>query len=254
MREKYILSLVQFSHSSKTKNLPIWERGFSRSDEANLLIFNNSYAFILGLIFDHGIKSNIAWTSPHKLKQRLGHLNVKRVADMEINQLTSVIAQKKSLHRFPKNTAKHIIESSRIIRDKFRSKADLIWHENKSIISAKKNFLKLCGIGEKKANLAILLLAREFRVKFDDVHLLDVALDSHVQRVLLRSGYFNTSTKEGTAELNSAFREVHPNFPALLGTPLWYVGRHFCTMTQPKCKTCPVSKWCSKLFQRINET
>lgn len=104
----------------------------------------------------------------------------------------------------------------------------------------------------KKANLAILLLAREFKVKFDDMRLLDVALDSHIKRVLLRSGYFNTSTKEGTAEFNSALREVHPNFPALLGTPLWYIGRHFCTIAQPKCKTCPVSKWCLKLLRRIN--
>lgn len=244
MREKYILALIQFSHSTKMKNLPIWERGFSRSDKANLLIFNNAYAFVLGLIFDQSMQSNIAWESPYKLKQRLSHLNVKRIANMKINQLTCIIAQKKSLHRFPRNIAKHIIKSSRIIRDEFQSKAGLIWRKNKSIISVKKNFLKLCGIGEKKANLAILLLAREFKVKFDDIRLLDIALDSHIKRVLSRSGYFNTLTEDGITEMNSIFRKMHPNFPALLGTSLWYTGRHFCTTTKPRCKICPMSKWC----------
>ncbi|MCG2712388.1 MAG: hypothetical protein L6416_08725 [Candidatus Omnitrophica bacterium] len=246
MREKYILALIQFSRSTKMKNLPIWERGFSRSDKANLLISNNAYAFVLGLIFDQSMKSDIAWENPYKLKQRLGHLNIKRIADMKIKQLTCIIAQKKSLHRFPRNIAKYIIKSSLIIKDEFQNKTDLIWRKNKSIISAKKNFLKLCGIGEKKANLAILLLAREFKVKFDDVRFLEIALDSHIKRVLSRSGHFDTLTEDGIAEMNSIFSKMHPNFPALLGTSLWYIGRHLCITTNPRCKICPMSKWCLK--------
>ncbi len=248
MSENYALALVQFSRSAKVKKLPAWERGFSKSDEANLLVFKNTYAFILGLIFDQSMKSDIAWASPYRLKQRLGYLNVKRIADMKVNQLAHIIARKKSLHRFPKNIAQYVIKSSRVIKDEFQSKAELIWLEHKSIISAKENFLKLHGIGEKKANLAILLLAREFKIKFEDIHFLNIALDFHIQRVLLRSGYFNILTEKGIAEMNSMFRKVYPNFPALLGTSLWYIGRHFCAIIQPKCKICPMSQWCLRQF------
>lgn len=153
LQASIILKILVFAYDSMREvGMPKYAapRGFSRDDKANLLILSNAYAFILGLIFDQSIKSDIAWASPQNLKQRLGHLNIRRIADMKVNQLASVIAKKRSLHRFPKNTAKHIIKSSKIIRDEFESKADLIWHENKSIISAKKNFLKLCGIGEKK--------------------------------------------------------------------------------------------------------
>ena len=97
-RKLYIQELENIL-KEKFQNLPLSEVGYSVSDEANEFIFKNSLAFILGLIFDQSILSIIAWESPFLLHKRLGHLNVKKIAEMRENDLKNIISQKKALHR-----------------------------------------------------------------------------------------------------------------------------------------------------------
>lgn len=247
-RSAYLKALITFSKSEEIKRLPLSELGYSKSEEANRFVFENPLAFVLGLIFDQSISSDLAWESPMLLSKRLGHLDVNKISLTGKEELTDIIRTKRSLHRYPSVVAKYIISSCVEIVSQFNGDASNIWL-SKDINLAKKNFLQMKGIGEKKANLAILMLARDGKVQFDNIEGLPLALDVHLKRVLKRSGLFDVDTKDGVSDLHACFKQEKSDFPALLGTPIWIIGRKYCHKTVPQCSVCPLDKKCLKYLE-----
>jgi uncharacterized HhH-GPD family protein len=245
MQKDYIHSTIQFLERDLMPSISFEERGYASLKEANDLIFSDPLAFVLGLIFDQSIKSSMAWEGPFLLKKRLGHLDAHRIATMDYEELKGIIATKKALHRYPGSIAKHIISTCETLTENFSGEAVNLWKEQHHFKDVKKNFLSLKGIGEKKANLAILMLARDFDIQFDDIEDLPLAIDVHLKRVLDRSGFLETETPEGLKELHRKFKEQY-HFPALIGTAIWSIGRHYCHETSPLCDTCPITQHCIK--------
>ncbi len=237
----YIKALGEIQATSK---LSLEEKGYSDSEKANALIFSDPLAFVIGLIFDQSIQSRLAWEAPLILKERLGHLNVQKIASMDTEVLKQVIAEKKALHRYPGNMARYLIASCSVLVSEFDAQAENLWKGDGTVVTTRQNFLKLSGIGEKKVNLAVLMLARDFGMPFIDIGSLPLALDVHLKRVLSRSGLFDINTKDGLKSLHDCLQEDYPHFPALLGTALWSVGRHFCHESSPQCNTCPLNQTC----------
>jgi uncharacterized HhH-GPD family protein len=241
VQTRYIKALGDIQATSQ---LSLEEKGYSDSEKANALIFSDPLAFVIGLIFDQSIQSRLAWEAPLVLKERLGHLDAQKIASMDEEALKQVIAEKKALHRYPGNMARYLIASCSVLVSEFDARADNLWKGDRTVVIVRKNFLKLSGIGEKKANLAVLMLARDFRILFIDIRSLPLALDVHLKRVLSRSGLFNIDTKDGLRDLHDCLQADYPHFPALLGTALWSVGRHFCHESSPQCDTCPLNQTC----------
>lgn len=240
-RTLYIKALEEIQATSK---LSLEEKGYSHSEKANALIFSNPLAFVIGLIFDQSIQSRLAWEAPLVLQERLGHLDAQKIALMDVEELKRVIAEKKALHRYPSNMARYLIASCAVLISEFDAQAENLWKSDGTVATARKNFLRLSGIGEKKANLAILMLARDFGIHFTDIGSLRLALDVHLKRVLSRSGLFDIDTKDGLKDLHGCLQANYPQFPALLGTALWSVGRHSCHESSPQCDTCPLNQTC----------
>lgn len=240
-RTLYIKALGEIQATSK---LSFEEKGYSHSEKANALIFSNPLAFVIGLIFDQSIQSRLAWEAPLVLQERLGHLDAQKIASMDVEGLKQIITAKKALHRYPGNMARYLIASCAVLVSEFDAQAENLWKGDGTVATARKNFLRLSGIGEKKANLAVLMLARDFGIHFIDIASLPLALDVHLKRVLSRSGLFDTDTKDGLRDLHVYLQADYPQFPALLGTALWSVGRHFCHESSPQCDTCPLNQTC----------
>lgn len=237
----YIKTLGEIQATSR---LSLEEKGYSDSEKANALIFSDPLAFVIGLIFDQSIQSRLAWEAPLVLKERLGHLDAQKIASMDEDVLKQLIAEKKALHRYPGNMARYLIASCSVLVSEFDARAEYLWEGDRTVATTRKNFLKLSGVGEKKANLAVLMLARDFGIHFTDIGSLPLALDVHLKRVLSRSGLFNIDTKDGLKDLHDCLQADYPYFPALLGTALWSVGRHFCHESSPQCDTCPLNQTC----------
>lgn len=237
----YIKALGEIQATSK---LSLEEKGYSDSEKANALIFGDPLAFVIGLIFDQSIQSRLAWEAPLVLKERLGHLDAQKIASMDEEALKQIIAQKKALHRYPGNIARYLTASCAVLVSEFDARAENLWKGDGTVATARKNFLKLSGIGEKKTNLAILMLARDFGILFTDIGSLPLALDVHLKRVLSRSGLFNINTMGGLKDLHDCLQADYPHFPALLGTALWSVGRRFCHESSPQCGICPLNQTC----------
>ncbi len=92
--------------------------------------------------------------------------------------------------------------------------------------------LKLPGVGRKTANI---VLSAGFNMD-------TIAVDTHVHRITNRLGWVHTKTPEDTEmELKKIIPKKY--WHRLNGT-LVVFGQTVCKPVSPKCKICPVNKYC----------
>ena len=249
-KKEYLKNLASFvAKNDFVRQLPPEELGYSDDSIANEFIFDNDLAFVYGLLFDQGMRSVDAWKSPFLLKMRLGNLDIFHISKMTIEDLTRILSQKKALHRYPKVMARNLINASKAIVSDFSGNVSHLWESHRTVEDVHKNFLALCGIGPKKANLALLMLVRDRGVALEGCEQIGIAFDVHVSRVFLRSGFYTILDKEEKNALQSDMRALH-TLPTLLGTAVWYIGRHYCHKSSPACDRCPLAEKCQKRIER----
>ena len=63
----------------------------AKTPEATALALGDPYAFLIASCLDRGTRSDIIWTIPYDLKQRLGALDVLAIAGMPLRRLDGII-------------------------------------------------------------------------------------------------------------------------------------------------------------------
>jgi uncharacterized HhH-GPD family protein len=133
-------------------------------DKADKLLNSNGNALLIGMLLDQQVPMEWAFTGPHTLKTRLGHLDPKKIADMDPEQFLAVCLEKPAIHRFPKAMAERIQGVCRILAEKYKGKAENIWRGVDDADEVFRRLRELPGYGEEKAQIFIALLAKRFEV------------------------------------------------------------------------------------------
>ena len=126
---------------------------------------------------------------------------------------------------FYKNKAHSIIESAKIICDKF----------NGQVPDTMEDLTKLCGIGRKSANI---ILQECFKKT------VGIAVDTHVTRISRKIGFSN-----GKSQLqieNELLKRFDKKYWEKINHVLVLHGRAICIANRPKCDECPISNLCKK--------
>jgi len=220
---------------------------FTDNKEANTFLLNNPLAFILAVIYDQGIKAERAWELPYILKNRLGHLNVKKIAKMDKILLIKIFQQKPKLHRFPTTMAERTIQACQLLLRKYDGKAENIWNDNPKASDVQFRFQEFEGIGQKKASMATNTLVRDLDVQMRDKSGIDISYDIHIRRIFLRTGLIK---KDDMKFIVNKARELNPDYPGVLDLGCWITGRSYCFPKNPDCKHCPLNKYCAKLTKK----
>ncbi|MCI9651593.1 MAG: hypothetical protein HFH98_06980, partial [Lachnospiraceae bacterium] len=126
--------------------------------EACSFVTSNMNAFLFGLISDSSVKAEIAWSLPYRLKERLHHFDLNKIANMDIDELTGIIKEKPALHRYPLNIAKYLKAAAELLISKYESNASNIWANGASAAEIVSRLEEFKGISHKKAALGSLLL------------------------------------------------------------------------------------------------
>jgi uncharacterized HhH-GPD family protein len=101
------------------------------------------------------------------LKQRLGHLDPKKIAEMDPDAFLQICLEKPAIHRFPKAMAQRIQGMCAIIASTYKNKGENIW---KGVTDAQVLFERLRelpGYGEEKAQIFVALLGKRFGITPD---------------------------------------------------------------------------------------
>ncbi|MCD6498049.1 MAG: hypothetical protein J7M25_07065 [Deltaproteobacteria bacterium] len=217
-------------------------------------------AFLLGAIFDRMIPAPKAWEAPRLLAERLGHLDVHRIAGMSMRSLGKVVGRhsgQPALHRFPNETADSIVSACRRLVSKYDGDASNVWSPDPGAGEVIRRLEAFRGISHKIATMTTRLLMTYYGVKLTRPDEVDVAVDRHVARVFLRTGLVQAAgtRKEYRAsslrdEILSVSRTLCSDFPAALDEPAYVIGRHWCTAEEAYCndpkEPCPLRDVCPK--------
>ena len=217
---------------------------YSGDPKIDELIHSDPFAFLIGVISDQMIPSERAWRVPALLKERLGDLKIEQIAQMKIKELEEVMRIYPSLHRFPHIMARNFIMAARFIIEKYGGDVSKMWNEINLASEIQRRLLEIPGISQKKSSMMTKMLVRDWGLKVNDLHEINLPFDIHIRRVLLRLGLAEDDT---IPDIQAAGRQLHAEYPADYDDAIWLVGRRFCHPEDPDHTNCPLGKVCQKL-------
>jgi uncharacterized HhH-GPD family protein len=132
---------------------------------ANQLLESDPLALLIGLVLDQQVKMEKAFAGPFELKQRLGHLDVRKIAKMDPDRLNAVFRERPALHRFPGSMAGRVQAMCQAIVEDYGGDAGAVWRDVASGDELAARIKKLPGFGDMKAKILVAILAKKFGVK-----------------------------------------------------------------------------------------
>ena len=131
----------------------------AKTPEATALALGDPCAFLIACCLDRGTRSDIIWTIPYALKQRLGALDVVAVAEMPEHKLDGIIRALPHKPRYVSAASRTILDLSRMIRDRFGGRAGKMW-EGRSSERFESDLRTIHGVGPGIAGMTTNLVIR----------------------------------------------------------------------------------------------
>jgi uncharacterized HhH-GPD family protein len=226
---------------------------YTSNRAADRFVRSNSNAWLFGVIFDQGIPYERAWEAPYVLKQRLRHLNMRRIAKMPLGQLRKAVkgsAPGKALHRYVKKVPLWLKRAAAKLVKDYGGDALNIWRDCRTAGEVIERLDEFPGISQKKAHMAARILHEE-KVNFSRWGEINVAVDVHIRRVWKRAGLVRDLSVAG---IMRAATELKPDYPGELDYPTWIIETEWCHSRGADCHgkqhddghSCPLLRACPK--------
>ena len=146
---------------------------------------------------------------------------IKEIAEANLNEVSNIV----KTCGFYRNKAFSIIESAKIICDKF----------NGIVPDTMEELTTLRGIGRKSANIIL-------QECFDKTQ--GIAVDTHVTRISRKIGFSNANSQDKIEkELTTLFDKKY--WKSINHSLVWH-GREMCIARRPRCDECPITNICNK--------
>ena len=120
-------------------------------EEADQFVMERPAAALLGMLFDQRVRAEYAFTGPHRLYERLGHLDLNKIAAMDLEDLREAFGEKPAVHRFTNVMAERCHEIANIVVREYDGKAEQLWDDDADFDTIQKRLIKLPGFGKMKA-------------------------------------------------------------------------------------------------------
>jgi uncharacterized HhH-GPD family protein len=138
---------------------------WTENPEANRLLETDPLALLIALVLDQQIKMEKAFSGPLVLKQRLGHLDVRKIAEMDPDKLVKVFRERPAIHRFPGSMAGRVQALCHAVVEEYGGDAAAVWTGARDGDDLAARIKKLPGFGDMKVKITVSVLAKKFGVK-----------------------------------------------------------------------------------------
>lgn len=108
-------------------------------------------AALLGLLYDQRVRAEYAFTGPVRLRERLGHLDMQKIALMDPEAFHELFAAKPAVHRFSNKMADTTQAVARMIAEQYNGNAANIWNDGADFPTIQKRVRALPGFGAEKS-------------------------------------------------------------------------------------------------------
>ncbi|MGB0112643.1 MAG: HhH-GPD-type base excision DNA repair protein [Ilumatobacteraceae bacterium] len=127
---------------------------------ADKLLNTNANALLLGMLLDQQVPMEWAFTGPATLKQRLGHLDPKKIAAMDLEEFVSICCEKPAIHRFPGSMGKRIHAVCEALVADYKGNAVNIWKGVDDAAEIYARLRALPGYGDEKSKIFVAILGK----------------------------------------------------------------------------------------------
>jgi uncharacterized HhH-GPD family protein len=123
----------------------------TKDPEADAFLREDANAVLIGLLFDQRVLAETAFGGPLKLKQRLGHFDMARLAEHDPVDFKRIFAEPPAVHRFTNTMAERVQAVARHLTEEYGGDASNIWNDGADAATIEKRVQKLPGFGPLKA-------------------------------------------------------------------------------------------------------
>lgn len=128
------------------------EEGTLTGDEdEDAFLAREPAAVLLGLLYDQRVRAEYAFTGPRRLKERLGHLDLKKIARMRPEKFQAQFAESPAVHRFTNKMAEYTQAVARDIASDYDGLAENLWNDGAPFEEVQRRVIALPGFGKGKA-------------------------------------------------------------------------------------------------------
>ena len=145
-----------------TSTKPLYITGIPQADA---LLRRDGTALLIGMLLDQQVPMEWAFTAPHTIKQRLGHVDATKIAKMNVDRFVAMCCEKPAIHRFPASMGKRIHAMCTIIADDYKGKGANVWKGVEDAAELTARLRKLPGYGAEKTEIFIALLGKRFGIR-----------------------------------------------------------------------------------------
>jgi uncharacterized HhH-GPD family protein len=137
----------------------LWMTG---DPEADRLLDDDPFALLVGMLLDQQVPMEVAFAGPHKIAQRMGGLDVHRVAEVDPEEFSALCATPPAVHRFPGSMAGRIQAVARTVAEDYDGDITRLWTDGEPDGAEVLRRLKaLPGFGDAKARIFLALLGKQ---------------------------------------------------------------------------------------------
>lgn len=137
---------------------------FTGNAEADALLASEPLALLIGFALDQQVTVPAAFTGPLKLKQRLGTLDARAIAQTDPGELERMFREKPAIHRFPGSMARRVQELAAVVEEEYGGRAERVWTDAADGSDLRERISALPGFGEMKIKALGSVLAKRFGV------------------------------------------------------------------------------------------
>jgi uncharacterized HhH-GPD family protein len=127
---------------------------------ADKLLNTDANALLIGMLLDQQVPMEWAFAGPATLKARLGHLDPKKIAAMDVDDFVSICCEKPAIHRFPGSMGKRIHAVCEALVADYKGNAANIWKGVDDAGEVYRRLRALPGYGDEKAKIFVAILAK----------------------------------------------------------------------------------------------
>ncbi len=132
---------------------------------ADGLLNTDGTALLIGMLLDQQVPMEWAFAGPATLRSRLGHLDAREIAAMDVEDFVSVCATKPAIHRFPASMGRRIHEVCIVLTDEYDGRAEQIWEGVVDGAALYSRLRALPGFGEEKSRIFVAILGKRIGVR-----------------------------------------------------------------------------------------
>jgi uncharacterized HhH-GPD family protein len=138
---------------------------FTGDDEADRLLVEEPMALLIGFALDQQVPVQWAFSSPKVLRERLGTLDARELAAMDVADVEAAAKGPPAIHRYPAAMGRRIHELAAYVTKTHEGDASRIWTDATDGRDLRKRLAALPGFGDMKVNSVLAVLAKRFGVR-----------------------------------------------------------------------------------------